>query len=383
MPSATFRIRSLTVGGTTIENVIGSIAPVSGTLLLGQSFLNRFNSWSFDNTKQALILQPRSDTAVNRADRTTSTASEFYHSRYLLTGFLLRAAAVCEDDSKRTIDAGFRLLDDPELKAISKAYSQTVGRWMEEGASNFNDGVMTDGVRKACALALEVRNKIEGSSSQQDRPSEQSALEPSDSVAGRAERFVLQVEERWSKGGAPDPIWLSSLYGDNIDYYGKRLPRQSVVAEKRAFGEKWHERAYTIPSGSMTASCNSATCVVKALIYFYARSQIKRMTSRGIATLSLALISEGDTFVIIGEAGNVLQRQQSRDDGTASTTIEAARQQWMKVPSQDKEQLEDYVGQHVDQCPQADPFAFTVTCYRRALKSLHAKATYLLQRVVR
>jgi hypothetical protein len=33
-----------------------AIAPVAGELLLGQSFLGRFTSWSIDNAKQALVL---------------------------------------------------------------------------------------------------------------------------------------------------------------------------------------------------------------------------------------------------------------------------------------------------------------------------------------
>ena len=57
VPSNTFRIRSLKVGSKTVENVVGSVAPVQGTLLLGQSFLSRFKSWSIDNGKQALILE--------------------------------------------------------------------------------------------------------------------------------------------------------------------------------------------------------------------------------------------------------------------------------------------------------------------------------------
>ena len=56
VPSQRFVIRSLKVGDKTFENVVGSIAPVAGSLLLGQSFLNRFKSWSIDNRKQALIL---------------------------------------------------------------------------------------------------------------------------------------------------------------------------------------------------------------------------------------------------------------------------------------------------------------------------------------
>jgi predicted aspartyl protease len=56
VPSQTFRIRSLKVGNNSLENVLGSIASVKGGLLLGQSFLSRFKSWSIDNTKHELIL---------------------------------------------------------------------------------------------------------------------------------------------------------------------------------------------------------------------------------------------------------------------------------------------------------------------------------------
>ena len=56
VPSQTFRIRSLKVGNKVIENVNGSVASVNGGLLLGQSFLRRFRSWSVDNTKHALLL---------------------------------------------------------------------------------------------------------------------------------------------------------------------------------------------------------------------------------------------------------------------------------------------------------------------------------------
>jgi len=56
VPSMRFVIRSLKVGDKTLENVTGSIAPVAGSLLLGQSFLSRFKSWSIDNQRGALVL---------------------------------------------------------------------------------------------------------------------------------------------------------------------------------------------------------------------------------------------------------------------------------------------------------------------------------------
>jgi predicted aspartyl protease len=57
VPSQTFRIWSLKVGNKVVENVTGSVAPVKGSLLLGQSFLGRFGSWRVDNNKHVLILE--------------------------------------------------------------------------------------------------------------------------------------------------------------------------------------------------------------------------------------------------------------------------------------------------------------------------------------
>ena len=57
VPSETFRIRSMKVGDRVVENVTGSVTQPDGVLLLGQSFLGRFKSWSIDNGKQALLLE--------------------------------------------------------------------------------------------------------------------------------------------------------------------------------------------------------------------------------------------------------------------------------------------------------------------------------------
>ena len=57
IPSQTFRIRSMKVGDRIVENVTGSVASTEGVLLLGQSFLGRFKSWSIDNGKHVLLLE--------------------------------------------------------------------------------------------------------------------------------------------------------------------------------------------------------------------------------------------------------------------------------------------------------------------------------------
>jgi clan AA aspartic protease (TIGR02281 family) len=56
LPSQRFMIKSLKVGNKTLENVVANIVSANAQILLGQSFLRRFSSWSIDNEKHALIL---------------------------------------------------------------------------------------------------------------------------------------------------------------------------------------------------------------------------------------------------------------------------------------------------------------------------------------
>jgi hypothetical protein len=94
-----------------------------------------------------------------------ASASTRYHARYLIAGFLLRTAAVCgrdnERDTRRTIEAAFNLLNGPELEATSKGYPDTIRKWMEDGADDFNNGVVSAGVGPTCAYAMTVRGKTE------------------------------------------------------------------------------------------------------------------------------------------------------------------------------------------------------------------------------
>jgi clan AA aspartic protease (TIGR02281 family) len=55
--ATTFILRSLKIGGVEVSRVEASVAPAKAPLLLGQSFLKRFKSWSIDNKSQELVLQ--------------------------------------------------------------------------------------------------------------------------------------------------------------------------------------------------------------------------------------------------------------------------------------------------------------------------------------
>jgi predicted aspartyl protease len=51
-----FRIRTLRVGHVILHNVTAGMTDANGELLLGQSFLGRFSSWSIDNRAATLYL---------------------------------------------------------------------------------------------------------------------------------------------------------------------------------------------------------------------------------------------------------------------------------------------------------------------------------------
>jgi predicted aspartyl protease len=55
----TFTLRSLSVSNRVLTNIHASVAPARATPLLGQSFLQRFASWSIDNERQVLLLKEK------------------------------------------------------------------------------------------------------------------------------------------------------------------------------------------------------------------------------------------------------------------------------------------------------------------------------------
>jgi clan AA aspartic protease (TIGR02281 family) len=56
LKSARFIIHELRIGDYTVTNVPASIGSIKSDLLLGQSFLSRFASWTVDNNRHALVL---------------------------------------------------------------------------------------------------------------------------------------------------------------------------------------------------------------------------------------------------------------------------------------------------------------------------------------
>jgi hypothetical protein len=105
--------------------------------------------------------------------------------------------------------------------------------------------------------------------------------------------------------------WLDTLYASEVDYYGKRLSREAVLAEKSRFAERWPERAYRIQANSMIALCGASECVVTGNIGWEARSRPRNAASSGMASFAYVLLVSGGNFLISAENGTVIQLRTS------------------------------------------------------------------------
>ena len=74
--SQRFRIRSLRVGSLELRDVIASVAPAAGSLLLGQSVLSRLKSWSIDNQRQVLLINESPPPVSGKVAAHTDTGNQ-------------------------------------------------------------------------------------------------------------------------------------------------------------------------------------------------------------------------------------------------------------------------------------------------------------------
>lgn len=71
LKSPRFNIRQLEIGEQKLRNIPGVIAPVEGSLLLGQSLLEKIDIWSLDNRRGVLIIGAQRGSSPSKTDENT------------------------------------------------------------------------------------------------------------------------------------------------------------------------------------------------------------------------------------------------------------------------------------------------------------------------
>lgn len=128
-------------------------------------------------------------------------------------------------------------------------------------------------------------------------------------LEGRAIDFVARNNTDWSLGNREAMRRITAQYAAEVEFYGNAWTREQVLAEKRAFADRWPLREYYLDLESAEASCDSGICVVNGVVSWYARSPARIATSRGTAAVEITLERRGGDFLIVAEDGEVLDRQ--------------------------------------------------------------------------
>ena len=121
VPSPEFRIRSLRVGSLVLHDVVATITGPKGSLLLGQTFLQRLKSWSIDNHRHVLSLiaaapGPASVVASGEAPFATGVPSD-------ASAALLEANAL---EVARQYFVAWSDPTDPDGQTVGDFYSSSV-----------------------------------------------------------------------------------------------------------------------------------------------------------------------------------------------------------------------------------------------------------------
>ena len=130
----------------------------------------------------------------------------------------------------------------------------------------------------------------------------------SEDLVADAKSFVSALTSKWSDTNAAALGGLDALYAAKVDYFGKRLSRDRVLADKRRFVERWPERTYKIQSSH--EQCSASECLVEGYLEWETRSPARKARASGVAKFRYVLMFSGRAFVIREEDGINQRRSQ-------------------------------------------------------------------------
>jgi hypothetical protein len=181
---------------------------------------------------------------------------------------------------------------DPKLLAFSLKYDQTDIRYLS--ASEMAELHVT-------TSASEPAESFPASTTA-------SREQPSNQLETAAVGFVRHLIEADGTNPSAALNMVINSYADTVDYYGKIKTLPEVVADKRKYFLRWPERAYTIRSDSLIATCANSRCMVSGVYDWIVRSLARNRQSQGAARFTYT-IAIGSNPKVVAEDGKVISKR--------------------------------------------------------------------------
>jgi hypothetical protein len=125
-----------------------------------------------------------------------------------------------------------------------------------------------------------------------------------------ARNFVARYYYASSSQGEAAGMRLSSIYGQEINFYGEQISNAEIMSKKIKYNAKWDTRRFALRDNSISVACNSSGQVCRAtgqVEWDFYSSSVGR-TSRGMSSFDLLIANSESNPKVIGESGKVEQR---------------------------------------------------------------------------
>jgi hypothetical protein len=141
--------------------------------------------------------------------------------------------------------------------------------------------------------------------------------------------FVISFYDNLSTPNAKALQFLTTVYGDDVFYFGKHLPRAAVLDDQKQFAERWPTRSYRVRPDTLQVECFEPTrpvpypfCNAVGQLDWKASSDTR--VSTGVASFQFSIMSQEGRLIIWSQDSKVLQRDITRAPAPATAKSAAS-----------------------------------------------------------
>jgi hypothetical protein len=141
-------------------------------------------------------------------------------------------------------------------------------------------------------------------------PASETAPPPENSPL--TERAAAFIKYYWENVGDADDFaleYLASAYAPVVRYYGKDMPKEKVLVEKRQYIKRWPTRKTIQKPGTLNINCIDDECTISGVADYEVSSDPRKDRAAGTVKYSLTVRFEHGSAAILSENSEVMARR--------------------------------------------------------------------------
>jgi hypothetical protein len=135
-------------------------------------------------------------------------------------------------------------------------------------------------------------------------PTTRTRTKPETMVSNLVEKYFISI----SASDDEALKFLQAIYTQSVTYFGKLVPKEDVVRDKRDFFLRWPHRTYRVrPEPSVKCALNS--CSVLGVVHWWVGNQARQATRRGTANYQFEMTLTDAGPLVRSETSTVTHRE--------------------------------------------------------------------------